>query len=274
MQNEQRKLITMAAKSKPSDLSFLGIAEAITQAESKRLRQIMLVLEYIQKSHVFSAKQLEKSIEVSRDSIDRTIRLLEQKKIIELKEKQARGEKFYKIKSESELQFYMDKLKEWAYAKILLGNNVSKGATKLKKTLNRNIKRTMHSSRLISESDQKTQLRFVSKMRQIQITTIPFPDPVIIWDLPYSEASKIVESYGNGLLCEVCFKENKISFLTEHPDEQICESGHVEILQSVDEFSPHSHFLTRKKSSLSDSEFNIQTQEYLGKPKKSRIKHG
>ena len=262
----------MATKPKPSNLSFIGISKVITQTESKRLPQITLVLEYVLKNPIFSAKQLEKSIKVSRDSIDRTIRMLEHKKLIELKEKKARGEKFYKIKSKSKLQSYLDELKRWWYAKIFLrNNNVQKEAIKLKKTLNRNYKKALHSSRLLSEADEKKQFRFISKKKQLQITKIPYPQPVIIWNLPFSEALKIVESYWNGLLCETCFRENKISFLTEYHDEQVCESGHVEILPNVDEFIPHSQFLTRKRSkSLSDSEFKIQKRDYLGKSEKPR----
>ncbi|MGC1709243.1 MAG: hypothetical protein WA799_05525, partial [Nitrosotalea sp.] len=202
-----------------------------------------------------------------------TIKILEQKKIIKLKEKKARGEKFYELKSESKLKSFYKNLREWWAAKLLFKNKVQKGAKKLKKTMIRNTKKAMHSSRVLSESDQKKQLWFVSKARQQQFTTIPHPNPVIIWDTPMSKATKIMKSYWNGLLCEVCFKENKISFLTEHSGENVCEVGHSTTLQSTDELIPHSYFLTRKRSkSISDSEFRDQKDEILlGKPRKSRM---
>ena len=264
----------MKPKSRLSDdLSIVGISKPISQTESKRLPQVMPILEYLlENNSVFSVGQLVKSTKVSRDSIDRTIRILEQKEIIKLKEKKARGEKFYEIKSQSELKSLYETLRQWWLVKILFKNKVQKGTTKLKKTMILNTKKAMRSSRLVSESDQKKQLWFVSKARQQQITTIPHPNPVIIWDLPFSQAVKIMKSHWNGLLCEICFKESKISFLTTHSGEQVCELGHVTPLQSTGDFSSHSHIFTRKRSkSISDSEFKAQRDEILlGKTRKSR----
>lgn len=86
----------MTNKPKPSDLSLFGISEPISQSMSKRLPQIMPVLEYIRKNKVFSATQLEKSVKVSRDSVDRTLQRLIQTKIIEIKETKAEGRNYTK----------------------------------------------------------------------------------------------------------------------------------------------------------------------------------
>jgi hypothetical protein len=200
--------------------------------------------------------------------------MLKQNKFIELQEKKDRGEKFYKIKSKSKLEFYYNKLKQWWSAKLILKNNVRKEATKLEKAVKRNSKKAMYRSRILRDSDTKKQLLFVSKRRQLQITKTPYPKPVIIFDLPYSEGEKIIKSYLAGLLCETCFHENKISFLTDGSDEQICELGHAKILQNNTEFIPHTSYPVQKRSkSISDSELESQIQEYLRKSRKPKIEN-
>lgn len=262
----------MNLKSRPfDDFSIAGISKPLSQAESKRLSQVMPVLEFILENSIFSARQLMKSTKVSRDSIDRTIKMLEHEKIINLKETKARGEKFYELKSESKLKSFYENSREWWAVKILFKNKVQKGAKKLKKTMILNTKKAMHSSRILSELDKKKHLKFASKARQQQITKIPYPQPVIIWEMPMSEASKLVKNFESGLLCETCFQENKISYLVIDSDEEVCEAGHAIVLQSTEEYSPHSEPLTRKRSkSISDSELKFQRKELLGKPRKSR----
>jgi len=97
--NEQRKL-NLARRSISADLPVIGISKSLTQSESKRLPQLLPVLDYILQNSIFSANQIEKSVKkVSRDSIDRTLKMLKEKNLIEFKETKAKGEKFYKIKS-------------------------------------------------------------------------------------------------------------------------------------------------------------------------------
>jgi DNA-binding HxlR family transcriptional regulator len=262
--NEQRKL-NLARRSISADLPVIGISKSLTQSESKRLPQLLPVLDYILQNSIFSANQIEKSVKkVSRDSIDRTLKMLKEKNLIEFKETKAKGEKFYKIKSKPKLRSYQKTLFKWHLSKILFKNKVQKQVTKFTKTLRRNEKLAMHSSRLITETQTKKQLRFVSESKQKQFTTIPYPESIKIYDLPFTEGNKIVKNYQKGLLCDICFKENFISFLTEADFEQVCELGHTTFLQNTNEFLVHSAPITRKKSkSISNYELEKQTKDYL-----------
>lgn len=258
---------------KSSNYDIIGVSESLTQAESHRLEQSLPILRYIQKNIIFSAKQLEETTQVSRDSIDKTIRKLEKHEIIEFKERKARGEKFYKVISKSKFNSYFDQLEKWDASKSVL-KNPTKNIPKLTKIVTRTIKKGKFRAKIISEKDKKKQLWFVSKKRQKQITPkIPFQNPVIIWNLPSSQAKKIIDSYLNGLLCDTCFKENKISFQTQTNEELVCENGHTTISFSDELILENEYFdssspMQKRGKNISDSELELQKKVYLKNSKK------
>ena len=209
--------------------AFTGITERIPQNESQSANYIIPVLEYILKHHEFSVKELEDRLKISRDSIDRTIKILLDRNLIGLEKIKERGKKFYKVKSEEAIKKYYENLFRWKHTKKIFSNQRLSSMKDLGNLLNQTKKIGKQLSVHLKRSEQSVQVvtpALLSKPLQLGKTA----KPISIRDMPHSKASKILRDYSNNSLCDVCWKENKVIHVIEDAEnaERVCEYGHSE----------------------------------------------
>lgn len=224
--------INISIKRKKLDFKpSLGIP---SQQESQKIEFILLVLDCFLKNKLVNATELEKKLFISRDSIDRTIKLLLQHHIIKLKMISYRNKKFYTVKNKEIAKIYRKKLFQWMCLKELRKDKrIIQAILKFLSTYGivnknlsyhykRNLFRTRKAEDILSKFlivEKKTNTKSLKKTLK----------PVLINDLPHSKAAKIIKDYLNGKFCDTCLKDGKLCELKTdiHEVEQGCKYGHV-----------------------------------------------
>ena len=112
--------ISLLEAVKRRDPSITGVKQKISQQESQKIEFIVKVLDYALEHNTFSVIDLQKNLGISRNSIDRTIKLLLEKRYIILFSVELKNEKFYKIKSRIKVKHYKNDLNKWKWFKISL----------------------------------------------------------------------------------------------------------------------------------------------------------
>lgn len=225
---------------KNRDPMLAGVDKKPSQQESRRIKYILPVLDYAISHRKFSATQLEKKLSISRDSIDRTVKLLKHKKIIVLSNTGIKNEKFYKVTSLDKAKNYQKDLTNWDSFKNMISNfKKSKNSRqkmasyieiigKMGKYVHRAIKTQQFKVNVITKDLLETPLHLESKEQQKRLTSIPWPNPVTIKQMKWKEAKKTIHRYEDGQVCKTCLKKNKLRFMTMTPDglDLVCNEGH------------------------------------------------
>jgi len=223
--------------------NITGVKQKISQQESQKIEFIVKVLDYALEHNTFSVIDLQKNLCISRNSIDRTIKLLLEKRFIILSSVGLKNEKFYKIKSRIKVKQYRNDLNKWKWFKISLKTLLKKESLhmldqyqrKLKqigKIIQRNSKLSKFQARNISFLESIP--LHLKKKQQEQITDIPYPKTVYLKSIDFTPAFKIVEKYLSYRLCDICLKKGKLVDVHNISEtEVVCiEFGHT---FSVDE---------------------------------------
>jgi len=211
--------ISLLEAVKRRDSNITGVKQKISQQESQKIDFIAKVLDYALEHTIFSVIDLQKNLGISRNSLDRTIKLLLEKRYIILVSVGLKNKKFYKIKSKIKVKQYQNDLYKWKMFKISL-KTLLKPKTlrmldqyqrKLKligKIIQRNTKLNKFQARNVSNLESIP--LYLKKKQQEQITDIPYPEPVYLKSINSIPAFKIVEKFLNYRLCDICLKEGKL----------------------------------------------------------------
>jgi len=222
---------------KRRDPQLAGITRKITQQESQKIGFIVNVIDFGLKHKKFSVISLQKNLNISRNSLDRTIHLLLEKKFIKLSSTAIKNEKFYSIISKKNIRSYRNDLLDWKRLKIYLKvfpkstldsiDNFQREIKRINRIARKNTKRIRFSSR---DPDylESIPIHFKTKLRQSKYTEIPWPKPVFLQDLPSSFVIKIRDKYLNFRLCDVCLEQGRlVDVINVSEDEVVCiEEGH------------------------------------------------
>ncbi len=225
---------------KNRDPIMAGVSKKPSQQESRRIKYILPVLVHVIEHKEFSAKQLEKKLSISRDSIDRTIALLLSKKIIKLKRVGTRNEKFYQVDS-TKAKGYRQDLANWNSFKIMITKLRESKRTRQKiasyveiiskaeKQVRRAIKTQQFKANIVTEQFLITPLCLENKKQQTRLTKVMWPKPVSIKEMNWKGAHKIIRSFEEGRVCKTCLKSKKLRLMTMSPDglDLVCKNGHA-----------------------------------------------
>ena len=227
---------------KARDPEIAGLLDKIPQKISQKIPEMLPILDYFVLNNQASVIELERNTNISRNSIDRTIKYLIEMKVIKFKERKVRNEKIYRVLSLKKLKQYSSELQVWQnYKKIIRSyfktQKIIKD-TKFVDTCNRvskSIRRTIKRNKLVYKKITPTLLSRklnLDKKQQKKFTIIPYPTPVAINEMNTKGAMMIISKYREGMICDICLNENKISFLKQDYNtyEQICNFGHVSVL--------------------------------------------
>lgn len=207
--------------------STLGIP---TQTESQRIIYIIPILDYFLENRLVNATELEHTLPISRDSIDRTIQLLVKYKMIKLEQTLLKNKKFYTLKNNAIAEQYQNKLLQWLWIKEMKQDRKSMSKLKIMLNSTKNIgKQAQHIfKKNISSTRKTTDILYrpliINKLKSKN------SNPVLIRDLPISKARKIIKDYLNGKFCEECLKKNRLSLLqtdSKELSEEGCIYGHT-----------------------------------------------
>ena len=231
--------ISLREQIKRREHHITGAKNKISQKESQKIEYISPVVDYALKHKTFSVYDLQSKLKFSRNSLDKTIRLLLEKKLIVVSSIGLKNKKFYKAKSKTRLKEYRNDLNQWRFFKsaneaFLTGktldalDNYQRFLNRTQKIMKKNIKRSKFSARKISNLEK---IPFkLTKEQQRRITEIPYPKKVYLESIYLKDAIQIIEKYKNFLLCDECLKNNLLVDLIEIPEtnERVClKQGHV-----------------------------------------------
>ena len=171
--------------------------------------------------------------------MDKTIRLLIERKLITISFTGAKNKKFYKIKSKTRLKEYKNDLNQWLFFKagnktILTGetlgalDNYQQFLSRIQDTMRKSIKRSKFSARKITDLEK---IPFsLTREQQRKITEVQFPKKVFLKSIFFKDAINIISQYKNFLLCDECLKVGKLVDLVIdfEKNERICpKEGHT-----------------------------------------------
>jgi len=230
--------ISLLEQVKRRDYNITGVRNKISQKESQKIEFITKVLDYALEHKTFSVIDLQHNLGISRNSLDRTIKLLLEKKYIILSDIGLKNKKFYKVKSKTRVKKYRDDLHKWKMFKISLEtiftpntlrqfDKYQRIAVRVNRQIQKNIKKNKFKARNISKLE-KISLH-LKKDYQEQVTDIPYPEPVFLKSINATDAFKIVKKYNNYRYCDICLEDGKLIDLINVSDyETACkEFGHV-----------------------------------------------
>jgi len=229
--------ISLLESIKRRDPHLAGIKRKISQRESQKLNFIIKVLDYALKHEPFTVNELRQNLGISRNSIDRTLLLLKEKRLVRIVSIGLKNKKFYKISYKNHAKSYLNDLQKWRSLKIFLKAS-NKGTLnsfdqyqRWVNRINRSIKRGTKISKFSSRNPdilESTPIQFRNKIEQKKYTDIPWPQRVNVKDLPASFVIKIREKYRNFRLCDVCLQDGRlIDTINYSETELVCtEKGH------------------------------------------------
>ena len=99
----------ISISTKGSKLEFKSKFGVPTQGESQKITYILPILDSFLENKSVNITELEQTIPVSRDSIDRTIQLILKYNMIKLEEISLRNKKFYTIKNRNRMKLRKNK---------------------------------------------------------------------------------------------------------------------------------------------------------------------
>ena len=268
---------------KRQDPVLTGSTEKTTQKESQKIAFILPVLNKFLTKSKTSAVCLTRELDISRDSIDRTIHLLLEKNLIKFKEYRARGEKIYAVSSQVKLEKYEQKLKRWKSIKKFNNvfsskktsniRNYIKSLNNLNKFATRRYKIAQITSYEIPFDEFiNTPIRFRTKEEHKRITGTSWSNLVKISDLGVKATEKIIDKYRNNTFCPICFRNARILVDIIHTEnELVCTQGHVSPKYYFD--NPDMALYTRqhevlpkiKKRKLTDKQIKKQAKYLINK---------
>lgn len=230
--------ISLLEAVKRRDPNITGVKHKISQKESQKIDFIAKVIEYSLKHKKFSVIDMQSELEISRNSLDRTIQLLLEKNMIVLGSVGLKNKKFYKIKSKAKIKQYLNDLYKWKMFKISLKTLFKD------KTLRwfDNYQRFQNQFGIMmqkSEKIRKFRVRDTSYLQSIplhldkklqeRITDIPYPKTVYLKSINATVAFQIVNKYLNRRYCDVCLKTGHLVNVINVSDTEVaCEKfGHV-----------------------------------------------
>jgi len=230
--------ISLLEQVKRRDYNITGVRNKISQKESQKIEFITRVLDYALEHKTFSVIDLQNNLGISRNSLDRTIKLLLEKKYIILSFVGLKNKKFYKIKSKTRVKKYRTDLHKWKMFKIYLEtmftpkvlrmfDNYQGVLIRVNKQIQRNVKKSKFKARNFTALEK---IPFkLKKEYQKQITDVPYPNPVFLKSINATEALKIIEKYRSYRYCDVCLKDKKlVNVINISESEVVCiEYGHV-----------------------------------------------
>jgi hypothetical protein len=231
--------ISLREQIKRREPNITGTKNKISQKESQKIEYIVVVIDYAIKHKKFSVSDLQDKLKISRNSLDKTIRLLIERKMITISSIGLKNKKFYKVKSKTRLKEYKNDLNQWQFFKtantsFLTGKTLDAldkyqhFMSKIQKTMKKSVNRSKFLARKISDLE-KILFRF-SKEEQKKITDIPYPKPVYLKSIYFHDANLIVKKYNEFLLCDICLKKGILVDLIElhESNERVCpKQGHV-----------------------------------------------
>ena len=214
---------------KENKLEFKSKFGIPTQAESQKIIYILPVLDSFLENKSVNITELEQTIPVSRDSIDRTIQLILKYNMIKLEEISLRNKKFYTIKNRNRMKLYRNKLAQWLWIKEIKQDHKTltelefrlNSSKRIGKQVKRNFKKNIFSKRKTTDLLYRSLILEGPRRKKSHF--------ILIRDLPYSKARKIIKDYLNGKFCETCLKNNRLSLLQTDLEEyeEGCKLGHV-----------------------------------------------
>ena len=234
--------ISLLEQVKRRDFNITGVKNKISQQESQKIEFITKVLDYVLEHKTFSVIDLQKSLGISRNSLDRTIKLLLEKKFIILSSIGLKNKKFYKIKSKTRAIQYRADLHKWKMFKIALKtiftnktlqtfDNYQRVLIRVNKQMQKNLKINKFKVRKISVLEK---IPFhLKKEQQKRITDIPYPKTVFLKSINATEAFKIIEKYNNYRLCDECLKYGKLVNVNNISEYEVAcvEYGHTFLVE-------------------------------------------
>jgi len=229
---------------KRRDPVLAGVGRKPSQQESRRIDYILPVLDYAIKHDEFSARLLEMKLDVSRDSIDRTLNFLKRKNIVVLRRAGLRNEKFYTSRPR-EAKAYREYLIQWRlYKKFISKHKQTKDVRKniaiyfkylgkFGKTIRRAARSREFRAVFVPRDFLSTPFRLESELQQRRLTTIPWPQPITVRQMGFREARKIIRSYEEGRICKTCMRSRRLGVMHETPEglELVCNQGHVSSIE-------------------------------------------
>ena len=224
--------ISLLEQVKRRDYNITGVKNKISQKESQKIEFITRVLDYALEHKIFSVIDLQNNLGISRNSLDRTIKLLLEKKYIILSTVELKNKKFYKIKSKTQVKKYRSDLHKWNIFKISLEiiftpkilqtfDKHQRVLIRVNKQIQRNIKKNKFKVR---NSYALGKIPFhLKKEYQKQITDVPYPKPVFLKSINATDAFKIIEKYKSYRYCDICLKDGKlINMINISESEVVC----------------------------------------------------
>jgi hypothetical protein len=225
---------------KARDPEIAGLLDKIPQKISQKIPEMLPILDYFILNNQASVIELERITKISRNSIDRTIKSLIEMNAIEFKERKDRNEKVFRVTSLKKLKQYSSELQAWQNYKKIIKNYFKTQKiikdTKFTDTCNRvskSIRRTIKRNKLVYKKMTPKLLSKklnLDKKQQKKFSSVPYPTPVAINEMNTKGAMNIISKYREGLICDVCLKEKKISFLKQEDHEHVCNFGHATVL--------------------------------------------
>jgi len=231
----------------------------ISQRESQKIDYIIPIIDYFLEHRKASVVRLVKDLKISRDSVERTIKfLVNKKKLLRLHNMVRYGEKLYSITSRKNFRLYGRALMWWK----LLTSPSLKITNKSVKIAIKNWNRVQHKYR---QPNDLFSIKFkVNKNEQKKLTTILWPKSFTVDDMHYNSASRLIQNYLGGNFCDECIKNGTLSrYQTDFVNQElICSKGHsIQILHS--EFEMGKNLKSRKKNRLSYREIRKQSKKYI-----------
>ena len=230
--------ISLMESIKRRDPALAGITRKITQQESQKIDFIVKVLDFGLTCKKFSVISLQNDLSISRNSLDRTIHMLLEKKLIKLITTEIKNEKFYTIISKENVRNYRDDLLDWKRLKIYLRvfpkntlhgiDNYQRRLKRINRIIRKNSKRVKFNVRNINYLES-IPLHFRNKVEQSKYTKIPWPKPIHLESIDFIPAFKITEKYLAYRLCDICLKQGKlVDVYNTSESEVVCiDQAHV-----------------------------------------------
>jgi hypothetical protein len=208
--------ISLLEAVKRRDPNITGVKHKISQKESQKIDFIAKVIEYALEHKKFSVIDLQNNLQISRNSLDRTVHLLLEKNMIILISIGLKNKKFYKIKSKTKTKQYLKDLYKWKMFKISL-KTIFKDKTLRWFDNYQRLHRRFGTMMKRAEKINKFRDRDISYLESIplhldrelqdRITDVPYPQTVYLKSINATEALKIINKYLNKRLCDVCLKK-------------------------------------------------------------------
>jgi hypothetical protein len=231
--------ISLKEQIKRREPNITGTKNKISQKESQKIEYIFAVVDYVLKNKKFTVSDLQKKLKFSRNSLDKTIRILIEKKLIAISFTGLKNKKFYKIKSKTRLKEYKNDLNQWMFFKaanvsFLTGKTLDAldkyqhFMSRIQNTMKKSVKRSKFIARKISDLE-KIPFHFTKEIQE-KITDVPYPKPVYLDSINFKDANLIVKKYNEFLLCDICLKKGILVDLIElyESNERVCpKQGHV-----------------------------------------------